>query len=129
MVHKCEKCGFEFTGEPRQCKECGTRKWRRIDSAAGLVSAPDKQADKSAFVTDKSPDKVTTDKQTDKADLRFVDSVAAPGIYQICRKHGKRYCFPCGTAVEPHPPASAQVWTDAAIAIQKNAAKAKRASA
>lgn len=116
LVWKCAGCGYEWNGrgeqQPKQCaNHCGSRDVRL------LTLAPVNSGDVNNELVNK-PDVNNGDE-----DRRFVDSVAAPGVYRICRKHGRRYCVECGTA-NPKPPAySAQQWTEAYNAIQK-AAKA-----
>ena len=93
---KCQACGHEWNqrseSPTRQCPECHTRNWERIDSLGAVVSSIVSGAvvsDNEAVVT---PAVVTL---KTKAVAGWRDSVAAPGAYKVCAAHGMRYCKPC----------------------------------
>src|ERR1035438_8116486 len=89
---KCQACGHEWNqrseSPTRQCPECHTRNWERIDSLGAVVSGA-VVSDNEAVVT---PAVVTLKTKTVAG---WRDSVAAPGMYKVCVAHGMRYCKPC----------------------------------
>jgi hypothetical protein len=65
------------------------------------------------------------DQQTSSS---FRDSTSAPGIYQVCTAHTRRYCRKCGTLAQTWPPSAPSQWAAAASTIdgwRRAAAKAK----
>jgi hypothetical protein len=99
MTFKCQKCQFEWnsrTDNPRQCPHCDTRNWRRIDQVGiSVVSNPVVSDDKSVVTPS-----IVTPVVSDDAGKKWKDSIAAPGAYQICAKHGKRYCRICAPKID-----------------------------
>ena len=93
---KCQKCGFEWNSRvsnPERCPECNTRSWRRIDS--GGESVPSGGDKDSVTSGDKAVTTLAVTTPKAKAVPGWKDSVAAPGMYKVCEKHGMRYCRKC----------------------------------
>ena len=64
----------------------------------------------------------------DQQQITFRDSTSAPGIYQVCAAHNRRYCRKCGTLAHRWPAESPAQWAEAYRIMEghrRAAAKAK----
>jgi DNA-directed RNA polymerase subunit RPC12/RpoP len=144
MTYKCDKCGYEWNargeGVPKQCADhCGSREIRMLTSVVNKadvnkdsVNKPEMlTADVNRIVDAEGGVYYPSDGKFMPSDRpsysKFMDSVACPGIYMVCREHGKRYCVDCGTAVPAPPTFPAAVWTEVYNNIVRGRQRAKKA--